>query len=139
MGINQTDQTALASGQSRATPIRSWVEDGGFSFSSLCCSWLSSSSGKSRPGSCCRAESKQDSLVTSWATGSSSHRPLLVCSLLLLLHVITAENEMCSETGTCSTSPGQGEELSALSSAAVCREAEIFNASNNTHLTACSV
>ncbi len=142
----QTDQTALASGQSRATPVRSWEEDGGFRFSSFCWSWFSSSSKKSRPGSSslssrCRAESKEEVQV-SWFTAhfKASFKPtaeslnpggLSIFRIRLL--------RSTSTTQMCSTSAGQWEELSPLSSAAVCREAEIFNASNDTHFTAYSV
>lgn len=149
----QTNQTALASGQSRATPVRSCKEDGGFKLCFSCCSWLSSFSKRRSPGSSscslCSAETyrKHGQLVYLW-----------VSLLLFLLFMRTPERDLqgfasqwrlvvfrlwdfsglkrCYVTCTCL---GQQEELPALSSAAVCGEAEILNASNHADLTTYSI
>lgn len=135
----QTNQTARASGQSRAPPVRSCKEDGGFSFSFSCCSWLSSFSDSRSPGSCSSSLRSAETyrrhglFVGAFVTvvrtpGRDALLPGRDCGGCSGL----PSEAVFRKTRTC---PGQREELPALSSAAVCREAEVLHASNHTDLT----
>lgn len=155
----QTNQTALASGQSRAAPVRSCKEDGGFKFCFSCCSWLSSFSNRSSPGSSSSSLCSAESYRKQWFICGLVHycsccSPRVAFTWGLLKEtfkiLLPSGDWWCSgcETspvywlkwcyGTC-TCLGQQEELPALSSAAVCGEAEILNASNHADLTTHSV
>lgn len=135
--LTVTDQTALASGQSRAAPVRSWNCDGGLSFRAHCCSWSRSFSRCSWPGRssspnrCSAAAKKKEKKKREKL---HFYYYLIVC---LFLDTFVTERFFFLIKGmwTCNTPLGQLKELPALSSTAVNWEAVVLHATNNCHFT----